>query len=208
MGKMAGRAVPISVPSAEQTSLQRPPKWLVSAVLVSVLVSSFGIYLFFSRSPQTTKPPQSISISVCPDVPSGVHRIRSNFGIRLDAPKKTFTIHTGQSDMPPGTMFEVKLKDADAKIVVWSYDDGIFRNLEIAYPVFSDHVEQRNIRDAKGRIFGTDRWGYLQSGERWRYVKFSTGDEVGYEPTPPKQADLLDQVVNSACFSRDEMSRK
>jgi hypothetical protein len=107
-----------------------------------------------------------------------VHGIKSNFGIWLDAPEKTFTIHTGQSDMSPGTMVEVKLKDADAKMVVWSYDHGIFRNLEIAYLVFSDHVEQRNIRDAKGRIFGTDRWDYLQSGERWRYVKFSTGDEV------------------------------
>ncbi|MFI5098342.1 MAG: hypothetical protein ACHQT6_10250 [Candidatus Acidiferrales bacterium] len=208
MGEMAdGRAGPISAPFAGLTSLRRSPKRLASIALAVVLVSSFGIYLFFSRSPHITNPPQSIAISVCPNVTSGVHRISSDFGIRFDAPENAFSVHAGLRDMPAGMLYVVKLKDADANIVVWR-DDDIFRDLKIAYPVFSEHVEERSIRGAKGRIFGTDRWGYLQSGERWRYVKFSTGDAVGYEPTSPKQADLLDQVVNSACFSRDEIPRK
>ncbi len=202
-----GGVGPISAPLAEQTSSRRSPKWLASIVLAVVLVCSFGIYLFFSRSPHVTNPPQSIAISVCPNVTSGVYRIRSDFGIRSDAPEKVFTVHAGLSDMPPRTSYVVKLKDADASMVV-GHDDEIFRNLKIAYPVFSEHVEERNIRGATGRIFGTDRWGYLQSGERWRYVRFSTGAVVGYEPTHPEQADLLDQVVNSACFSQDEVFRK
>ena len=193
----------ISVPYGKQTQLQQSPKWLVSIVLTLVLISFFGIYLFLAHSPHVANPPQAIAISVCPDVASGVHRIRSDFGIRFDAPEKAFTVHAGLRDMPPITLYVVKLKDAGAKIVV-SGDDDDFRDLKIAYSVFSEHIEERNIRDATGRIFGTDRWGYLQSGERWRYVKFSTGDAVGYEPTTPKQANLLDQVVNSACFSRDE----
>jgi hypothetical protein len=208
MGAMSnGRTGPIFTPFAKQTSLPRSPKWLVSIVLAVVLVSFFSIYLFLARSPHVTNPPQEIAISVCPDITSGVHRVRSDFGIRFDAPEKAFTVHAGLRDMPPGTLYVVTLKDADAHIVVWR-DDDIFRDLKIAYPVFSEHIEERNIRDATGRIFGTDRWGYLQSGERWRYVRFSTRDAVGYEPTSPKQANLLDQVVNSACFSGDEISSK
>jgi hypothetical protein len=136
-----------------------------------------------------------------------VHRITSDFGIQFDAPEKPFTVHGGLRDMPPGTLYVVQLKDSDANVMVWR-DDDVFKDLKFAYPVFSEHMEERNVRDATGRIFGTDRWGYLQSGERWRYARFSTGDAVGYEPTPPRQADLLDKVVNSACFSRDDISRK
>jgi hypothetical protein len=171
------------------------------------LFPSFAIYLLFSRYPHVPNPPPAIAISVCPNLTFGVHRIASDFGVRFDAPERVFTVHAGPRDMPAGTLYVVKLTDADANIVVWR-DDDIFRDLKTAYPVFSEHVEERNIRDARGRIFGRDRWGYLQSGERWRYVRFSTGDAVGYEPTPLKQANLLDQVVNSACFSRDEILRK
>jgi len=211
MGETAdGRGGPIAVPIAEQPSLQRSPKWLVSAVLAAVPISFFAIYLFLSHSPHATNPPQATTISVCPSVAPGVRRIRSDFGIRFDASEKAFTVHAGLQDMPPGTLYVVKLKDAEPNIpniVVWR-DDDVFRDLKSVYPVFSEHIDERNIRDATGRIFGIDRWGYLQSGERWRYVRFSTGDAAGYEPTPPKQANLLDQVVNSACFSRDETSSK
>ena len=184
-------------------SEERSPKWLVAIVLTLVVASFFGIYLFLALSPRVANPPQAFAISACPDAAPGVYRIRSDFGIQFDVPERAFTVHAGLRDMPPLTLYMVKLEDAGANIVV-SGDDDDFRDLKIAYPVFSKHTEERNIRDATGRIFGTDRWGYLQSGERWRYAKFSTGDAVGYGPTTPKQANLLDQVVNSACFSRDE----
>jgi hypothetical protein len=190
-----------------RSSLPRSPKWLISIALAVVLVSSCAIYLFYSRFRHVANPPQPIAISVCPDVTSGVHRITSDFGIRFDAPEKEFTVHTGLRDMPPGTLYVVKLKHSEANVVVWR-DDDVFRDLKTAYPIVSEHVGERIIRDPTGRIFGTDRWGYLQSGERWRYARFSTGDAVGYEPTPPEQANLLDQVINAACFSRDDISRK
>jgi hypothetical protein len=175
--------------------------------LAVVLISSSAIYLFFWHSPHAISPPQAITVSVCPGIGFGVHRVTSDAGIRFDAPEKAFTVHAALRDMPPGWLYVVKLKDADAKIVVWR-DDDVFRDLKIAYPVFSDQIGQRIIRDATERIFGSGHWGYLQSGERWRYVKFSTGNVVGYEPTLPKQASPLDQVLNSACFSQDEISRK
>jgi hypothetical protein len=194
-----GSTVPTAF--AKQTSLQQSLKWLVSIVAV-ILVSCLAVYLPFSRTAHVMNPPQPISISVCPDVTSGVHRITSDFGIRFDAPEKAFTVHAGPRDMPPGTLYVVQLKDAEPNMVVWR-DDDIFRDLKITYPNLSKRIDQRNIRDATERIVGTDHWGYLQSGERWRYVVFSTADAAGYEPTPPKQANLLDQVINSACFSSD-----
>ena len=199
MGAVAnGSAAP------KQNSSQQPKKWLVPVVAV-VFASSFVIYMYSSPSFHVTKPPLAIVIFACSNITSGVHRIASDFGIRFDAPEKMFIVHVGPRDMPPGTLYVVKLRDSDANIVVWR-DDDIFRDLKTAYPVFSEHVEERNIRDATGRISGTDHWGDLQSGERWRYVRFSSGDAAGYKPTPPKQAKLLDQFVNSACFARDEPS--
>ena len=180
------------------------PRFAGPSAIAVLFVSSSAIYLFFSRPSHVKSPPQAITISRCPDVFSGVHRVTSEFGIRFDAPEETFTVHASARDMPPGTLYVIKLKDADANMMIWR-DDGVFRDLKIAYPVFSEQIEERNIRDETGRNFGTDRWGYLQSGERWRYVRFSTGDAVGYEPTFPKQASLLDQVVYSACFSQDEV---
>jgi hypothetical protein len=82
------------------------------------------------------------------------------------------------------------------------------KDLKIAYPFFSEHVQKRYIRDSTGRVFGTDSWGYLHAGERWRYTRFSTGDAVGYEPTTPNQADQLDRLINSACFPRNGNPRK
>jgi len=177
-------------------------------VLAATLLCYCSTLLFLSCSSESTNPPQQVAVSACPDLTPGIHRVLSDFGIRFDAPEKVFMVHAALRDMPPGTMFVVKLRDdGNAHIVVWR-DDDVFRDLKNAYPIFSKRIEERTIHDKTGRSFGTDQWGYLQNGERWRYVKFSTGDAVGYEPTPPKQANLLDEVVNSACFSRDENPRK
>jgi hypothetical protein len=131
----------------------------------------------------------------------------SDFGLRFDAPKKLFMVQSSVRDMPPGTMYIVKLRNGDAHVVVWR-DDEVFRDLKVTFPIFSKHTEERIIRDTTGRNFGTDQRGYLQTGERWRYVKFSTGDAAGYEPRPPEEANLLDQVINSACFSVGDNPRK
>ena len=176
-------------------------------VLVRVFAASSCLVLLFSCSSRISSPPAAVALSVCPDLAAGIHRIPSDFGMRFDASEKVFMVHATSRDMPPGTMYVAKLRDADAHIVVWR-DDNVFRDLKNAYPIFSKHMEERSIRDKTGRSFGTDRWGYLQTGERWRFVKFSTGDAVGYEPTPPQQANLLDEIVNSACFSPDGSPRK
>jgi len=202
-----GSATPFSGYCAKQTGLQRSPKWAIPAAAI-FFAAFFVVYIFFSSYRHSIKPPDQVIISACPSLAPGVHRITSDFGIRFDAPDEAFTIHAALRDMPPGTLYIVKLRDTEAKMAVcWRVDCAI-KDLQTAYPIFSEHVEARNIRDAKGLTFGTDRWGYLQSGERWRYVTFSNGGAAGYEPTPPEQARLLDQVVNSACVSRDSVPEK
>ena len=106
-----------------------------------------------------------VTVSVCPDPTPGIHRIPSDFGVQFDAAEKVFIVHAALRDMPPGTMYIVKLRDGDAHTVVWR-DDNVFRDLKNAYPIFSQHIEERTIRDATGHSFGTDQWGYLQTGER------------------------------------------
>jgi len=193
---------PSPPPFVRQQFLQASPKWVIPTIVAAVLIFSVATYLLSFHSPHAMSVPPAIIVSACPDLPSGMRRNRSDFGTQFDASEKAFTVHAGLRDMPPGKLYVVKLKDGDAKRVVWR-DDDIFRNLKTAYPFFSKHVEERNIRTSTERVFGTDRWGYLQSGERWRYVRFSSGDAVGYESTPPKQASMLDQSTGSACFSRD-----
>jgi hypothetical protein len=212
MGKMTdGCTNAISLRSPEQTSWRHSTKWLVSLAVAVLLVSGWAIHLLLRRPTHLTNAPQAIAISACPESTPGVRHIRDDFlgirGVRFDAPDDVFTVSRVVRDAPPETLYVVTMKSANAKIVV-SPDQADFKCLEITYPVFSEHVEKRYIRDLTGRVFGTDSWGYLHTGERWRYTRFSTGDAVGYEPTPPNQADQLDRLVNSACFPRNENRRK
>jgi hypothetical protein len=181
--------------SALAASTANPISELFAAACASCLIC-----LLCSCSPQVTDRPRTVTISVCPNTITVAHVLTSDLGLRFDAPEKVFTIREAQRDMPPEIAYVVTLNGrADAKLVV-SPDSGDFRDLEVAYPPFSKNVEERTVQDTKGRNFGTDRWGHLQNGERWRYVKFTTGDRVGYGPLSPREADLLDQVVSSACL--------
>jgi hypothetical protein len=172
-------------------------------VIATLVLCAWLTSLLLSCSSQNSDAPQPVSVTVCSSPTADEQRIKADFGIHFDVPEKVFTVDAGIRDMPPGTLFVVKLREGEARMVIWHHDDGVFRDLENAYPMFSKHSEKRIIRDTAGRSFGTDRWGYLHTGERWRYVTFSTGDAVGYKPSSPRAANVLDQVINSACFPRN-----
>jgi hypothetical protein len=206
MGPVANESVVPDSPVAPQGSLQQPPtKWVSRFFGLTLASSTLITCLLLSCSRETTNlPPKSVILSTCPESTSDAYRIKTDFGLRFVAPENVYAVRAARRDMPPEMVYEVKLRGSNAKMVIAWRDDDVLKNLTIAYPMFSQLTEERNIRDAKGRIWGTDRWGYLRSGERWRYVKFTSGYAAGYEPTTDKQADLLDQIIDSACFAPDK----
>lgn len=171
--------------------------------MIAVSFTSFlAVYVLFPHSPPPVSSPPAIVFSDCSDLASGMHGIMAEFGVRFDVSETEFTIRSGQRDMELGRLYTVKSRNSDTHLFISSRFDYIFRNLKTAWPILSKHVEERSIRSRSGQMFGTDRWGYLNNGMRWRYTEFLTGDAAGYEPLPPREASLLDQVVSSACLGK------
>jgi hypothetical protein len=167
-------------------------------VLLGVLVCAISFYFFSVRDRQA---PSAISVLPCRNPNPDVRRIRSDFGATFDIPEKNFNVRAATQDMPPGHFYVVTLKNSSAKMLI-AHNDGIWPDLKNAFPVFSRQVESRTIQTVGKHSIGTDHWGYLNSGERWRHVEFSSGDAVGYRPVPLSEADLFDRAISSACFSQ------
>ena len=161
MGPVANESVGPDSPVAPQGSLQQPPTKLASRFFGLKLASSTLIVcLLFSCSREGMyPPPKSVILSTCPESTSDAYRIKTDFGLRFVAPENVYAVSAARGDMPPELFYEVKLRGSNAKMVMAWRDDGVFNNLAIAYPVFSEHAEERIIRDPKSRNWGTDRCG-------------------------------------------------
>jgi hypothetical protein len=179
--------------------------WPIAAIVAGILIFSV-LVIHFVHVQAAYQPPGAITLSLCQPVPPGAHRISSDFGTRFDVPEALFTVRGTVRDMPGGTLYVVTLRNREENMLIWR-DDDIFRELKNAFPVFSERVEEQPIRDRNGQVIGKDRWGYLKSGERWRYVTFLAGDALGYRPYAPEQAHLFDQIISSACISQDSRAR-
>jgi hypothetical protein len=187
----------------KQNLLRKLLKWLGATAVGLVLICSIVFYLVRIR---TSHAPIAIVVSACRDLDPGVRRIRADFGTQFDISETAFVVKSGVQDMPPGVNYSVIPKDSTARLVITSNDT--WKEVEDAFPAFSEDLHERNIRGANGRSVGMDRWGSLKSGERWRFVKFFNRDAVAYLPTAPKEAILLDRVISSACLSRDAHREK
>jgi hypothetical protein len=148
--------------------------------------------------------PLPVVLSICQDRPAaGMRRINGGFGTRFDAPESEFTVPSGPNDMPTVTFHVVMRKNRATILAISAADyDNVFKDLKIAFPLFSERVEARDVSDIAGRIVGKDHWGYLKGGDPWRYVTFVWGVAVGYQPAASADARLLDRVISSACRQR------
>jgi len=194
----SGGNAPNPPPDNKQRLRLNLPKWLIPALVVVAAVSSIALYLLFKRDPHA---PPAIVASACGNAPAGVHRMTVGYGTQIDAPEDAFVVKSWLQDMPPGRIRSVTLRNSTANVAILP-DDGSWKELKDALPMFSRPVYARGTHSGKERAVGMDRWGYRKGGERWRYVAFSSGDAVGYLPTPLKEAGLLDQAISSACLSR------
>ena len=101
--------------------------------------------------------------------------------------------------MPPGTLYSIEPLSRNG-MVIWR-DDSVFDDLRSKLPVLSENMGEREVLTTAGQPIGEDRWGYLNSGERWRYVIFKSGDAAAYRPLSLSQASSLDRIISTACVS-------
>jgi hypothetical protein len=154
--------------------------------------------LFAPYAPSATPP--ALVLFACRNLAPGMRRVDSyGFGVQFDVSEKDFTFRSWMGDMPPGRTYVVTLKDRKANMQISAIPTTLEEELTSAFPVFSEHVGESDVLAPTGRVVGKDRWGYLKSGERWRFVRFFWGARVGYRLTRTKEATLLDQVISSAC---------
>lgn len=192
-------------------SRKLPPR-VVSSIVAAAVVCPLAVYVALRISRPAVSPPPELVISACRDLPPGVHRI--GFDIMFYVPGMEFTIRTVRGDTPPSIEYYVATTNRGAtrsllhmlEISVWGL--AFERQLEFAWPVFSEHVEERNVPTAQGGVAGTDRWGYLKTGERWRFIRFGRTEEVGYLPVPDREAKLFDDIISSACFPATPTGRQ
>jgi hypothetical protein len=182
----------------KQKLLPKLLKWLGATAVGLVLICSSVFYLVGIRASHA---PTAIVVSACGDPGPGVRRIRADFGTQFDISEQAFVVHVGAQDMPPGVNYSVTPKVSKALLVITSHDT--WQDVENAFPAFSEDMHKRKFRSANGVSVGTDYWGSLKNGERWRFVKFLNRDAAAYLPTTPAEATLFDQIISSACFSPD-----
>lgn len=187
-----------------ENPMPRLPKWLISVVVGAIVVALILLYSLPKRIP---KPPSVIVVSACRDIAPGLRRVGSKnlgqslLGVQFDVPEGSFTFRSEPQDMPPGMIYAITAKGGNANMEISNGVALTFeKEINSAFPVLSRYVEERDIRSSSGNVIGKDRWGYLKSGEVWRYVRFFAGDAAGYRPVAPKEASLLDQVISSACL--------
>ncbi len=172
-----------------------PVRKLILAAIGGVLAVAVFVYLFRMHG----LPPLAVVLSACRSAAPGMQRIKGNFGTQFDIPMAKFSIKQGSLDAPPEEVFAITVKEDGAKMMVATRYDFDFKDLKDAFPLFSEHIGEREVRFPDGSVAGRDRWGELKSGERWRYVTFHAGDAAGYRPVTASDARWFDQILGSAC---------
>jgi hypothetical protein len=176
-----------------------------SQILIAVaLLSASFIFPFVlnARSPQV---PRALTISPCRKVPPNMHRFSARLvifpdAIEFDVPETDFIVESGARDMPVGEVHLITIRGRNEGLEL-SNERLSFKKELVGFSAHSAHVYQSTIRTSHGRKIGEDHWGYLKTGERWRYLRFTRGEEDGYRPMIPMYAGLLDKVMNSACLA-------
>jgi hypothetical protein len=153
----------------------------------------------------TPHAPRALTISPCREVPPNMHRISARLlifpdAVEFDVPETIFVLKSMTQDSPPGEVHFVRVRDRNEGLEISNFGLSFEKDLA-GFAAHSAHAYQTTIRTSHGRKIGEDHWGYLKTGERWRYLKFTRAEEDGYRPMPPKYADLLDNVLSSACLA-------
>jgi hypothetical protein len=176
-------------------------KWLIPIACLILLLASVSVWLILRPFMHTA--PSALTLSTCRDVTSGMRRLGSKSSVQFDLPSKDFDVSSWMNDMPPALAFRARSRsDHTAWLEISAGMDAIMssRELTSSIPTVSRYVGERDVYNSDGRQVGKDHWGYLKSGERWRYLEFSWGSGAAYRPARPNQAKLFDQAISTGCI--------
>lgn len=112
-------------------------------------------------------------------------------------------IFKGQmDDTPPFTQrFFLRARTGKSVLTTSLHDPVGFGTTSVdPMIVFSEHFERRHVADARGRVIGEDRWGYLDPEKRWRKINLQ-GVSAKYVRLLESEAQVYDRILSSACFS-------
>lgn len=176
-----------------------------SGILIAVALLSASFIYPFVLAARTQQAPRALTISPCREVPPNMHRFSARLvifpdAVEFDVPETDFMVESGTRDMPVGEVHLITIRGRSERLEL-SNERLSFEKELVGFSAHSVHVYQSAIRTSHGRKIGEDHWGYLKTGERWRYLRFTRGEEDGYRPMLPKDADLLDKVISSACLA-------
>ena len=169
-------------------------KWLL--VLAVVIVMSFlGWFHFANRTPH---PSGLHRVSTCNPIQLGMRRVGDR-GLQFDVPTRDFVITEGTTDVPPLVHgFDLASKQSNATLQIeFGPTESIAPDPALT---FLNQVVRRPIFDDKGKQIGEDEWGYRDTGERWRHLRFTGIGTAKYGLVDTQDAEKFDQIINSACF--------
>jgi hypothetical protein len=156
-----------------------------------------GAYLIVRRPVAPAVP----HLSRCKALGPGMRRIGDR-GLQFDVSTSDLIITEGTSDAAPLVHgFDLKPANSTSVLTIefgWRPLDSLTADPALT---LSKHVEKRSIFDEKGKSIGEDDWGYLDSGERWRRIRFSGIGTAKYGFVNKSEAETFDEVVNSVCLA-------
>ncbi len=170
-------------------------KWQLGLAVIVGISSICWLYFVGTRP----SPPLLPHVSPCKALASGMKRVGDR-GFQFDVSTKDFSISEGSSDAAPFVHgFDLVPKQSNAILKI----EFGWRPMESITPdpalTFLKRIERRPIFDDKGKPIGEDKWGYLDTGERWRSVRFSGIGTAKYGLVDRQAAEIFDRVINSVC---------
>jgi hypothetical protein len=185
-----------------------PLRLIVAIVTLSFLVLCLAYFHFHTngdKKPLTVAVPPIPVVSVCKELASGMKRIGASPGdrymLQFDIPVNEVRVHEGAADMPPFEYgFGIRPQAGGESLLRITYGPQQNSMDVDRRRASSVRIVKRIIVDGQGRSVGEDDWGYPDPEKRWRRARFQGWVEAEYGFVNKKDADLFDQVINSACL--------
>jgi hypothetical protein len=138
-------------------------------------------------------------LPVCGKLERGQERIGwGKYGLRFNVVKRAVKILEGNPDADY-TRYVIKPKTGKAYLELWFGPYAMDEVPDDDQFISSDKFAQRNAVASDGQLVGMDSWGQQRDGGIWRWTAVLGEGGSRYRNTPPEQANLFDQIVNSAC---------